>query len=527
MTHLHTGTSTLAAAVRLALCSCSLLTAALGIAGTAVAAPGDATRVVVTFKPGMSAQAKAAIAAAKGAVKLELPALDAIAIEVPAAALPALRNNPHFAFVEEDVKRYPVALSSASSAPYLSGQQVPYGVKLVQADQLPDTYAGNRKVCIIDSGYDRAHEDLRLNPAEGKYDRGTGWWYTDENHHGTHVAGTIAAINNSGTGVVGVAAGARLKLHIVKVFSAEGWAYSSSLAAAATECGDAGANVINMSLGGARPSRIEMIAFDKLQAKGVLSVAAAGNGGSGAIMFPAGYPNVLMVGALDENKAWAPFSQYNNKVELSAPGVGVLSTVPMGGATEPALKVGAQTYAPGAMDGSPKVSAAAPLADFGIGDRVNPAVAGKICLIARGAINFATKVSNCQNSGGLGAVVYNNVAGSFGGTLGATVTVIPSVTASDAEGAALKAQLGQSALVAVKATHYGFYDGTSMATPHVAAVAALVWSYFPSCTGLQMRASLTKSALDLGTQGRDDKYGYGLVQAKAAHDRIKARGCGN
>ena len=525
MTHLHTGMSTLAAAVRLA-----LFTAALGIAGSAAAAPvspAGATRVVVTFKPGMAAQAKAAIAAARGAVKLELPALDAIAIEVPAAALAALRNNPHFAFVEEDVKRYRFALSSASSAPYLGGQRVPYGVKLVQADQLPDTYAGNRKVCIIDSGYDRAHEDLRLNSADGKYDRGTGWWYTDENHHGTHVAGTIAAINNSGTGVVGVAAGGRLKLHIVKVFGADGWAYSSTLAAAATECGDAGANVINMSLGGARPSRVEMIAFDKLQAKGVLSVAAAGNDGSGAIMFPAGYPNVLMVGALDENKAWAPFSQYNNKVELSAPGVGVLSTVPMNGATEPALTVGAKTYAPGAMEGSPKVSAAAPLADFGIGDRINPAMAGKVCLIARGAVDFATKVSNCQNSGGLGAVVYNNVAGSFGGTLGATVTVIPSVTASDAEGAALKAQLGQSALVAVKATHYGFYDGTSMATPHVAAVAALVWSYFPSCTGLQMRASLTKSALDLGTQGRDDKYGYGLVQAKAAHDRIKARGCGN
>ena len=522
MTHLHTGTSTLAAAVRLA-----LFTAALGFAGSAAAGPADATRVVVTFKPGMSAQAKAAIAAARGAVKLELPALDAIAIEVPAAALAALRNNPHFAFVEEDVKRYRFALSSASSDPYLAGQRVPYGVKLVQADQLPDTYAANRKVCIIDSGYDRAHEDLRLNSADGKYDRGTGWWYTDENHHGTHVAGTIAALNNNGTGVVGVASGARLKLHIVKVFSTEGWAYSSSLAAAATECGDAGANVVSMSLGGARPSRIEMIAFEKLQAKGVLSVAAAGNDGTGDILFPAGYPNVLMVGALDQNKAWAPFSQYNSKVELSAPGVGVLSTVPMNGGTEPALKVGAKDYAPGAMAGSPKVSATAPLADFGIGDRVNLAVSGKVCLIARGAIDFATKVSNCQNSGGVGAVVYNNAAGSFGGTLGATSTVIPSVTASDTEGAALKSQLGQSATVAVKATHYAFYDGTSMATPHVSAVAALVWSYFPTCTGTQIRASLNKSALDLGTRGRDDKYGYGLVQAKDAHDRIKTRGCGN
>jgi subtilisin family serine protease len=79
----------------------------------------------------------------------------------------------------------------------------------------------------------------------------------------------------------------------------------------------------------------------------------------------------------------------------------------------------------------------------------------------------------------------------------------------------------------VKATNYAYYDGTSMATPHVSAVAALVWSYFPTCTGAQIRSSLDKSALDLGPAGRDVKYGFGLVQAKAAYDRIKSQGCGN
>jgi subtilisin family serine protease len=148
-----------------------------------------------------------------------------------------------------------------------------------------------------------------------------------------------------------------------------------------------------------------------------------------------------------------------------------------------------------------------------------------VCLIARGSIDFAVKVSNCQKSGGVGAVVYNNVAGSFGGTLGTTVTSIPSLTASDTDGAAMKTQLGQSATVAVTASNYAYFDGTSMATPHVSA-AALVWSYFPTCTGAQIRVSLDNSALDLGTAGRDTKYGYGLVQAKAAYDRIKALGCG-
>jgi len=91
----------------------------------------------------------------------------------------------------------------------------------------------------------------------------------------------------------------------------------------------------------------------------------------------------------------------------------------------------------------------------------------------------------------------------------------------------MRAQLGQSATVAVRPTSYAYFDGTSMATPHVSAVAALVWSYFPTCTGSQIRNSLNKSALDLGAAGRDTKFGFGLVQAKTAYDRIVALGCGN
>ncbi len=520
MTHIKTGISTMSAAARLCLASL-----AIGTIGTAAAA--DTTRVVVSFQPGMAASAKAALAAARGSVKLDLGELNAIAVEVPAAALPALRRNRLFSTVEDDVKRYPFALNAASKAPYVPGQQVPYGIAMVQADQLPDTNAANRKLCIIDSGYDRAHEDLAANPASGIYDRGTGWWYTDENNHGTHVAGTVAAIDNRSTGVVGVAANSRLRLHIVKVFGAEGWAYSSSLAKAANQCAEHGANVISMSLGGGLPSALEIRTFDMLARKGVLSVAAAGNDGNSAISYPAGYSSVLMVGAVDEHRAWADFSQFNHKLELAGPGVAVLSTVPMGAGLSSLLSVARRSYAPGSMAGSPKASATGPLADFGLGDALNPAMAGKMCLVARGSIDFATKVRNCQASGGVGAVVYNNAAGGFGGTLGETVTSIPSVTASDTEGASLLGQLGQSAVVTVQATNYSYFSGTSMATPHVSAVAALVWSYFPTCTGNQIRASLTKSALDLGAPGRDDKYGHGLVQAKAAHDRIASRGCGN
>jgi subtilisin family serine protease len=516
----NTEKSKLAQAIALCFASAVL------VAGAATAA--DSTRVIVAFKPGAAASIKAATAAARGAVKHEIFGADAMAIEIPTQALKGLQNNPNVEYVEDDVLRYAFATETPSTgSPYQLGQLVPYGIPMVQADQLPDTHAGNRKVCIIDSGYDRSHEDLDSSAnVSGEFDAGTGWWYTDENGHGTHVAGTVAAVNNS-LGVVGVNPNRKLKLHIVKVFGADGWAYSSSLTSAANKCGAAGAHVISMSLGGGRKSKTEERAFTKLLSQGVLSIAAAGNDANTVLSYPASYAPVVSVGALDHNKQWASFSQYNAAVDLSAPGVNVLSTVPMGSGRASALTVGSTVYAPGSMDGSPLKTATAPLADFGLGDAVNNAVAGKVCLIQRGSIDFATKVSNCQQSGGVGAVVYNNVAGSFGGTLGTTVTNIPSVTASDTEGASLKTQLGQSATVKVTASHYAHFNGTSMATPHVSAVAALVWSYFPSCTAAQLRDSLYKSAEDLDVAGRDNKTGYGLVRAKAAYDRIATFGCGN
>ncbi len=499
------------------------------VLGASAVAAADTTRVIVAFKPGAAAAVRGAVSAARGSVRLEIFGMDAMAVEVPVQALNGLARNPNVEYVEEDVKRYPLSGTSPSTGtPYASGQLVPYGIQMVQADQLSDSLAGNRKVCIIDSGYSRGHEDLDASTnVTGEYDSGTGWWYTDENHHGTHVAGTIAALNNASTGVAGVAPNQQLKLHIVKVFGADGWAYSSTLAAAANKCGAAGANIISMSLGGSRSVKTEQRAFDSLYSSGILSIAAAGNAGTSAISYPAGYASVVSVAAIDEAKNWATFSQFNSDVEIAGPGVNVLSTVPMGTGRRSTLLVDAIAYDPGGMEGSPTVTASAPLGDFGLGDAVNSALAGKVCLIARGTVDFATKVSNCQASGGVGAVIYNNVAGGFGGTLGTTVTTIPSVTASAAEGAAMKSQLGQTANVSVSAWNYAFFDGTSMATPHVSAVAALVWSLNLNCTASQLRNSLNKSAQDLGATGRDTKFGFGLVQAKAADDRIRSLGCGN
>ena len=492
------------------------------------AAP-DTTRVIVAFQPGKAAQARAAVAAAHGAVVQEILNTEAVAIEVPSQALAGLQHNPNILYIEPDEKRYPLSLPLASPDPNHAGQLLPYGIHLVQADMLPANVTQTmRRVCIIDSGIDRSHEDFVGNTMTGNSDpNGAGNWYTDENHHGTHVAGTIAAVSNN-TGVVGVNSNGAIQLHIVKVFGKDGWAYTSTLADAANKCGAANANVISMSLGGARASKTEENAFNALQAKGILSVAAAGNDGNRTQSYPAGYSAVVSVGALDVDSNWATFSQYNNKVELSAPGVGVLSTVPMNSGTASAVDVNSVTYASAPMEGSPTADVSWPLADFGDGSVVNAgAMYHKVCLIQRGTIDFATKVSNCQSSGGAAAIIYNNVAGSFSGTLGTTVTAIPSVSMSMEDGTALKnGALGTLAHVVVQPSSYAYYDGTSMATPHVSGVAALVWSYFPACSGSQIRTSLDKSAKDLGPAGRDVKYGYGLVQFRAAYDRIAQYGCG-
>ena len=495
------------------------------------------SRVIVGFKAGGEPGARAAVAAARGRIARELPSVAAVAVELPAAAVAALSRHPGVDFVEEDAKRYPLALAAPSTAPYASGQMEPWGIRAVQAHLLPqgDALTANRKVCIIDSGYSLGHEDLPGTNRVSGY-AGNLPWNVDGDGHGTHVAGTIAALNNTGTGVVGVNAGGNLNLYIVRVFGDTGaWAYSSTLVDAATRCQNAGANVISMSLGGSQSSRTEQTKFDQLLAANILPIAAAGNDGNSRTSYPAGYASVVSVAAVDVNRAKASFSQYNKDVEIAGPGAGVLSTVPNGKGLLGTLNANGLVVEAFPFEGSPQAQVSAPLFDFGIGSAVNTGAAGKVCLIARGTVDFSTKVSNCQASGGLGAVVYNNVAGSFTGTLGTTVTAIPSVSVSQEDGNALLARVGQSTAVGVGAANYAYFDGTSMATPHVSAVAALVWSYFTpaaptagrTCTATQLRNALNKSALDLGAAGRDVNTGFGLVQAKAAYDRIVALGCGN
>jgi subtilisin family serine protease len=488
---------------------------ALGMSAASFAGQDDKVRVYVGFQGGQKAAVQRSLSASGAETHYTFDNIGAFAVTVPQQALKGLQNNPNVRYIEEDPKRFMMAQSS------------PYGIAMVQADDLSlQPASANRTVCIIDSGYDLGHEDLPGNNVNGHNDPGgSGNWYEDTNSHGTHVAGTIAAVDNS-EGVVGVMRNENVNLFIVKVFDADGWAYSSSLIDAGMKCEDAGANVINMSLGGSFSSNSEDAYFADANSRGVLSIAAAGNDGNTRKSYPASYDSVMSVAAVDSNKQVASFSQQNNAVEISGPGVGVRSTVPMGTGSEASVSVGSDGYVGIGMDGSPTGSASGSLVDCGLGESTCPGGGGQVCLIERGNISFADKVLACESGGGVAAVIYNNEAGSLSGTLGETSTSIPSLGVSDTQGAELSTRTGETADVVVGAGNYAYFDGTSMATPHVVGVAALVWSNHTSCTNDEVRNALNSTAEDLGSAGRDNAYGYGLVQATAASDYLASQSCG-
>lgn len=442
-----------------------------------------------------------------------LAAQSAIAVDLSAADLATLQADQTVDYIEEDHKRYPMA------------QQVPYGYTMVQANQVSDQYASNQKVCVIDSGLDLPHEDFLSGNITGTNDSGTGNWYDNGGPHGTHVAGTIAALNNN-VGIVGVLPNGNLKLHIVKVFNEAGWGYSSTLANAVNTCVSNGSTVINMSLGGSGSSTTESNAMQAAYNQGVLLIAAAGNDGNTAMSYPASYDSVVSVAAVDKNKALADFSQRNAQVELSGPGVDVRSTYPEGTGLESILSVGSNSYDSSPMTNSSDGSANAALASCGLGETTCTNVANKICVIERGNVSFVQKVQSCQNGGGLAAIIYNNTTGDFGGTLGDNPgTSIPALAVTQTVGQSLMGQLGQTGYISSGASNYGLMSGTSMASPHVAAVAALVWSHHPLCTNAQIRNVLAVTAEDLGTAGRDNSFGHGLVRTKTAIDYITQNGC--
>ncbi len=203
---------------------------------------------------------------------------------------------------------------------------------------------GGAKIGIVDTGVMSAHEDLagKVVDCAGVRSFGVSLLLAalfsdptiesgrcaDDNGHGTHVAGTAAAVANNGRGVAGVAFDSPLA--ICKALDSLGSGPVAGIANCIDYLVGAGAKVISMSLGSSSDSRTLREAVQRA-APSALLVAAAGNDGDSRASYPASYPGVVSVAATDKNDARASFSNANAAVEVAAPGVGILSTWSDGG----------------------------------------------------------------------------------------------------------------------------------------------------------------------------------------------------
>ena len=298
-----------------------------------------ANRSIVVLKGGAD---RAKVAGKHGLVPDHVyeHALNGFAAVVPRGILNKLQNDPDVAWIEPD-QVYEASAKPATQAAQQPVQTNPYGIVRIDADLNPKFLSSpvNVDVAVIDTGIELSHPDLNVYKNVSFVRRAnTG---NDDNGHGTHVAGTVAALNN-GIGVVGVAPGARL--WAVKVLDRNGSGFVSDVIKGVdyVTANSASIEVANMSLGGGNSPSLNSAIANSV-AKGVVYVVAAGNSAANASGYsPANSPVVLCVSAIVDTDGLsggqgpassygaddilATFSNYGSVVDIAAPGVNVRST---------------------------------------------------------------------------------------------------------------------------------------------------------------------------------------------------------
>ncbi|RLV59810.1 peptidase S8 [Parashewanella curva] len=481
--------------------------------------------------------------------------------------LKELKNNPNVEYIEPDYPKY--LYSQHLGQPTDRSKSRPTDVNwepvLLHSNDILDSDTGNRTVCIIDSGYAINHPSLISNNVTGKDITGTGSWDNPSISHGTHVAGIIAAMQpndpESDIGMRGIMPNGKVNIFAVKVVGANGSIMTSDVIKAVNVCKDNHANVISMSLGGFKSSKLEEQTYKEAQKAGILLVAAAGNNGGTDNSYPASYPEVMSVASVDSKMAHSAFSQSNAQIEISAPGEAVLSSVIPKEGRIAELLVNQQSYFP---KGVVPTERYVPNDKGSYNEKnINDFYAGKLlsCQITDGKYNCRNMTDDvcliqrlkdqqrapnpesmeerypeinpimaCQNAGAKAAIIYSSDA--YPGLqnpflIDSKETVnIPTVSVSKDTGDELLANLGQWVTVNIKPQQdFQYENGTSMATPYVAAVSALVWSKHPECTAAEVRKAIDASATHLGANGRNHVFGFGLINGQNL-DKLLGQSCG-
>ena len=277
-------------------------------------------RKIVIFDNAVNVKAQAALLekAGFGYVK-DLPLVNGMVVMVPPQAEAALANRPGVLRVENDT------LVSASGKPSAvqPPEALPWGIDIIDADLAWTTStASGVKVAIIDTGIDLSHPDLAANIKGGINLVNVKKNASDDNGHGTHVAGIVAALDNT-IGVVG--AGNAASLYAVKVLDRSGMGWTSDIIAGLGWCVDNGIQVANMSLGSNYYNETLHSAVKAANAAGLIMVAAAGNDGA-AVDYPAALPEVIAVSATDSNNNVTSWSSRGPEVLVAAPGSNIYST---------------------------------------------------------------------------------------------------------------------------------------------------------------------------------------------------------
>lgn len=527
------------------------------LAANAARPDEGARRYLIQYQHGNAEALKALIAANGGTVVFDYSVLiDGLAADLSAQGHKAVRRSGLATVIEEDSVRTLHALPP--NFPLLPFDEfVGWGVDRVQADFVwstgpnggpadngvaaPEVAGGavtgsGVVVGVLDTGIDYDHPDLAGNVID---DRGSGvvrdFLFGDDDPsddtpaplqgHGTSGSSVIASVDNT-VGVIGVAPQARIRPYRVCFADFVNGCPLSAIIGGLVQAVVDDVDVINMSFGGPAGFNLEASAVQAANAAGVSLVASAGNAATQQVQFPAGYDTVLAVGATDINDNPAGFTNVGGWVDVTGPGVAVPAATCLGcgrRAFLDELSPTAQSFSANAMSGSAVAAVAGvEIVDVGRGclasqgdvHSTNPS--GKVALIVRGACSFAEKVQQAELAGAIGTVVFNNLPGNFGGTLGTFSSAGPSVSVSQSDGMTLQAEIGSGITtvdLSVVATDYDLVSGTSFSGPHVAGVAALVKSVDPGLSPIQVRKIIEMTAEPLGA---NVIFGNGMVRADAA-----------